>query len=165
MRRQLRQHASGIPFAINAAGVGKNRETRDFITEAESDVSKTIVTIAIQPGCGGIDVKVFGVRGAICGPRDCNGTTEASRREQASCRAPSETVNQSLREQSDEWQGQQCRPIAEALNGEDLERTPQEKSGDRRSSAETQEKCYPESQQQRTEPGVRGASQEYEWQR
>src|SRR5882762_1406904 len=133
MLRQFRQHASGIPFAINTAGVGKNRETRNFITEAESDVSKTIVTIAIQPGCGGIDVKVLGVRGAICGPSNRDGTTEASSRQQAGCRAPSESVNQSLREQSDEWQSQQCRPIAEALHGEDLERAPQEKSSDRRS--------------------------------
>src|SRR5258708_2562344 len=149
MRRQLRQHASGIPFAINAAGISENRETRDLIAEAESDVAEAIVTIAVEPRCGGIDVKVLGVRRAICGPSNRDGTTEASRRQQAGCRAPSETVNQSLREQSDEWQSEQRRPIAEALHGEDLERASQEKPGDRRSSAETQEKCYPESQQQR----------------
>jgi len=75
---QFRQHASGIPFAIDTAGIRHHGQPRNLIPESQRDVAILIVTVTIEPRGHRVDLEILSIRRPIGRPSDCQ-CTAASR--------------------------------------------------------------------------------------
>ena len=125
VRLQFRQHAPGVPLAIEASGVRQNRQAGYLVAEAQRDVAVVVVAIAVQPVGHSLNLELLAFGRMERGPGHGKRAGRGGRDGQCRYRLQAITIDQFRGQQSHEGQSQQRRPVAEALERQHFENAAQ----------------------------------------